>query len=230
MAARSTFEVLQPFIAHLNSSTLLALGDNHAKPNARLLTQALIETGTVQVLFIEWPDHNRLNAKLEELRGVSDAYLALTSPTPDIYFPRLKMDDAHPTIIELAAIAVSQRVRVVACDLAPGEVLDRITEMRRIEGYPHPPKESVLFDDEGMSVRDEFAVREIGNALKTCPAGRLMLWGDRHFQSYLGRYLKREGPNSFSVETYADSLLIKLRAIRPETKYISFDEIEQIEL
>ncbi|MDW5417956.1 hypothetical protein R6242_15420 [Iodobacter sp. CM08] len=51
----------------LRGMSLLALGDVHSNNNARKLSQRLIESGEVNILFIEWPNFNQLNEAIEQM-------------------------------------------------------------------------------------------------------------------------------------------------------------------
>lgn len=201
----------------LRSMSLLALGDVHSNNNARTLTQRLIESGEVKVLFIEWPNFNQLNEAIELmiLEGLdqSQASMALRQGQ---YFATLSKSDASPSLLELTAIAISHRVKVAACDLSADQALSRIFQLRQIEEYD-APKDTVLFDDEGLAVRDDYAVTQIDKYSKLISNGRLILWGDNHFKDYENRYLKPrhhllEPSKRFDV--LPNNLLKKLKTTR----------------
>lgn len=181
---------MKKLIQMLTLGIVVALGDVHTNNNARVLTAQLLKTGKVKILFIEWPDVAGLNQVIGKLIGErADQETALQVLKKGNHFAGLSMTDASPSLIELTALAISLGIRVAACDLDKNETLQRITAFRQIEEYP-APKISVLFDDEGLAVRDDYAATQIGRWLGKYRTGRLVLWGDNHFRDYDNRYLK----------------------------------------
>ena len=216
--------MIEDLIARLGAGTVVALGDLHTNSDARLLTEALLENGAVTTLFIEFPNQTAQHAATAEQYGVAlnDALAAMRNA--DVardaaslalqtggYFHGLAMGDAAPTLIQLAATAVSRGVRVAACDLDAAEALNRITQLRAIENYPHAPTAITLFQDEGFAVRDDYAMRQIDRHT-TARAGRLILGGDAHFADYENRYIRPHG--QAGVDVLPNNLAAKLRTTR----------------
>ncbi len=194
----------------LATNEMVVLGDIHTKDNARKLVAALIESGMVKTLFIEFPNTRGrlgglLNDWLRDALGKSGNPGQIAVQLDDQeFFDALSMHDAYPTLKNLAALAVSKKVRVLACDLSREDALEQIGYIRRKEREEQKrtgkeegedrsgsdqPSDHSLFSDDGLAVRDAFAAQKISEYSEGHLLGRLMLWGDNHFKSYEATYI-----------------------------------------
>jgi len=172
----------------LKGATLVALPDVHTMPTARAKAKALIESGKVKVFFIEW-NHERGSCYSGEKRVTweelsqpeardemkwHDAADVTKFLIDNGCFEGIDPLDASPTLPELAGLAVFHGVKVVPADADP-------------EGVKHQldtRSDDALYNSDGLKIRDAFAGEHIAEYLSNPAAptvGRLMLWGDNHF-------------------------------------------------
>jgi hypothetical protein len=205
-------------ISRLRGGYLVAIKDNHANSTARKFTEALVGSGAVNILFIEYSSDAKvhgagavaagnefgvsLNAAISNMldNGLTgdQASIALRNGG---YFNKLNALDAQPGLIELTALCIGRGIQVVACDLDPLKVIPAL-DQRNPDYAPH--NEASLFQAWGMAERDRHTANMIGSYLRVggISTGRLMIWGAAHFTpdvdrgaGSLGTLLRAEGLN-----------------------------------
>jgi hypothetical protein len=144
-----------------------AIKDNHSHPAGRLLAKQWLNSGVINVFFMEWA-------------------VPIKHPL-DACFQNLNAGDAEPSLRELASICLSKRIDVVHCDLTPEVTVQRLNSAN--DGYgPYFP--SSVFQPWGQAIRDRNAADVVGDYMHKNPNmwdHALLMYGSDHFRDSDGR-------------------------------------------
>lgn len=142
--------------------SILAISDVHTSPDGRLLAKKLVESGAVQVFFMEWSKP----IAVTDLAGS---------------FSGLSLTDASPTLKDLATVCASKGIDVVSCDLTVDETVSRLDALN--DGYgPYNPNSA--FQPWGKAMRDKNAAETIRKYMDTHTSAwghALLMFGADHF-------------------------------------------------
>jgi hypothetical protein len=127
----------------------------------------MLESGGIDVFFIEWAKPVRPDAIAASFAGVAK--------------------DAEPSLQVLCAIAITRGIPVVSCDLTAEETVSRLDALN--DGYG-PYNQASAFQPWGKSMRDKHAAATICDYMSKSPkqdCRGLLMFGSDHFVAEDGR-------------------------------------------
>lgn len=149
---------------------VFAIKDIHSETFGRTRAYAMLNSGGINVFFIEWPTPIQKDAIVTSFSGLAK--------------------DAEPSLPVLTALAVTKSIDVISCDLT---VQDTVRKLNNLNDRYGPYTENSAFQPWGKGIRDRHAAAKIQEYMRLHPnkdCRGLVMFGADHFKEEEGRNAK----------------------------------------